>query len=126
MPTLTLDPDLSDDISQIEVFADLNEDGETDNVVTDDDDDEQVLIRHNDGKLEWRPKSNGTFTTLSVNISNDADGDGTIEPMFVADDPVNPKRISVTITAQSPRVDPISKDFVRYTISTDVVLRRSL
>ena len=67
----------------------------------------------------------GAFSVLSANISNDADGDGTIENMFVPD--ANPPtRITIQVTAQSPAVDPVSKDFIRYTVSSDVVLRKEL
>jgi hypothetical protein len=124
LPTVTLDPDTTDDISEIEVFADLDEDG-----VTADDPDEQTLIRHlgASGQIVWRPSSdvNEPFIVLSGDISNDADGDGNIEPMFVPDaDP--PTRITVQITAQSPAPDPTSGQFIRYTVSSDVVLRKAL
>lgn len=126
--TVTLDPDLSDSISEIEVFADLNSDGETDGTLTDDDDNEQVLIRHNGSQVEWRPTADVSdpFLVLAVNISNDADGDGTIEPMFVPDSASNPKRITVQVTAQSPVPDPVRRQFIRYTVSSDVVLRKNL
>jgi Tfp pilus assembly protein PilW len=121
---VTLDPDLSDDESELEIFADLNADGDTTDPY------EQILIRHTGaaGKtIEWRTDSAvGTpFTTLSTNISNDADGDGTVEPMFVPDDATDPHVITVTITAQSPAPDPTSGQYIRYTVSSDVVLRRS-
>jgi len=124
LPTVTLDPDTTDDISEIEVFADIDEDG-----VTADDPDEQTLIRHlgATGQIVWRPSSdvNDPFIVLSGDISNDADGDGNIEPMFVPD-AVPPTRITVQITAQSPAVDPTSREFIRYTVSSDVVLRKAL
>jgi prepilin-type N-terminal cleavage/methylation domain-containing protein len=123
IPTLNLDPDTTDDVSEIEVFADLNEDSDTDDA------DEQILIRHLGSSREvvWRPSNDVTeaFIVLSSNISNDADGDGTIEPMFVPN--ANPPtRITVQITAQSPAPDPTSGDFIRYTVSSDVVLRKEL
>ena len=65
------------------------------------------------------------FEILADNISNDANGDGTIEPMFVLD-AIPPTRITVQITAQSPVVDPNTRDFIRYTVSSDVVLRKEL
>jgi len=118
---LTLDPDLADDVSEIEVFADLNADGDPD------DTDEQILIRHTGtGKtVEWRPDNDVStpFVTLSTNISNDADGDGTIEPMFVPDDTTNPTVITIRITAQSPAPDPTSGQYIRYTVMSDVALR---
>ncbi len=116
--TVTLDPDLTDPISQIEVFADFNpEDGAAD------DPEEQVLIRHIGNRVEWRPDPSSAFVTLATNISNDADGDGTPEPMFVPDSVVNPTRIMVRITAQSPVPDVTTGQFVRYTVSADVYLR---
>jgi type II secretory pathway pseudopilin PulG len=124
MDALTLDPDLADDVSEIEVFADLNADGDSD------DTDEQILIRHTGtGKtVEWRPDNDVStpFVTLSTNISNDADGDGTIEPMFVPDDTTNPTVITIRITAQSPAPDPTSGQFIRYTVMSDVALRREV
>jgi len=118
---VTLDPDLADDVSEIEVFADLNNDGDTDDA------DEDVLIRHTGtgGQVEWRPDSDVStpFVTLSTNISNDSDGDGVIEPMFVPNDVASPTVITVRITAQSPAPDPTSGQFIRYTVESDVVLR---
>jgi len=120
---VVLDPNLLDNISQIEVFADLDEpaDGDTD------DDDEQILIRHINNQIEWRRTSDVTdpFEVLAINISNDQDGNGVPEPMFVPD--ANPPNvITVLITAQSPVVDPVTRDFIRYTVSSDVVLRKTL
>jgi len=124
LSSLALDPDLGDDVSEIEVFADLNADGDPD------DPDEQILIRHTGTghTVVWRPDSDVStpFVTLSTNISNDADGDGTIEPMFVPDDPADPTVITVRITAQSPAPDPTSGQFIRYTVSSDVVLRKEV
>jgi prepilin-type N-terminal cleavage/methylation domain-containing protein len=121
--TVALDPDLSDDVSQIEVFADLSEppDGDVDDI------DESVTIRHVGNRVLWRPTSdiNAPFVVVASNITNDADGDGTIEPMFVPDaDP--PTTITVQVTARSPSPDPTSGQFIRYTVSSDVVLRKSL
>jgi prepilin-type N-terminal cleavage/methylation domain-containing protein len=121
--TVNLDADLTDLVSEIEVFADINEDGDTDDA------DEQILIRHlgPTRQIVWRPTSDNTdpFIILSGDISNDADGDGTIEPMFVPD-ATPPTRITVQITAQSPAPDPTSRQFIRYTVSSDVVLRKAL
>jgi prepilin-type N-terminal cleavage/methylation domain-containing protein len=128
IPTVALDPDLGDDISEIEVFADLNKDGETDGTVTDDDDGEQILIRHFKNQVEWRPSADvgDPFVVLARNISNDADGDGTPEPMFVPDSTVDPERITVQITAQSPKADSRTGQFVRYTVTSQVVLRKEI
>lgn len=116
---VTLDPDLDDAISQIEVRADLNEDKDID------DDFEQLLIRHRDDVVEWRRTVDGSFETLAIHIANDADGDGVVEPMFVPDaDP--PVRITVRITAQSPQPDPTTHEPIRYTVTSDVVLRDAL
>ena len=123
LATVTLDTDTSDSNAEIEIFADLNEDGDTLDA------DEQTLIRHNgtSRQIVWRPTSdvNDTFIVLSGDISNDADGDGNIEPMFVPNT-VPPTRITVQITAQSPAPDPTSGEFIRYTVSSDVVLRKAL
>jgi len=115
---VNLDPDLTDNISEIEVFADFNpEDGLTDGV------DEQVLIRHVGNQVEWRSTPTSPFVVLATNISNDADGDGTPEPMFVPDDTVNPTRITVQITAEAPVADASTGRRVRYTVTSDVLLR---
>ena len=123
LPVVTLDADLSDNVSEIEVFADLTEDTDTD------DQDEQILIRHlgATNQVVWRPTSdpNDAFIVLSGNITNDADGDGVIEPMFVPD-ATPPTRITVQVTARSPAPDPTSRQFIRYTVSSDVVLRKTL
>jgi len=122
MDTVITDQNLKDDISEIEVFADLDEDKKTDSL------DEQMLIRHAGNQVAWRRTNdpNDPFIVLSNNISNDADGDGTPEPMFVPDTTPNPTRITVQVTAQSPLPDPTSGQFIRYTVSSDVVLRKEL
>ena len=122
-PTVNTDADLSDDISEIEVFADLDEDTLTDSQ------DEQILIRHlgSSNQVVWRLTNDVSdpFEIVSANISNDADGNGTPEPMFVPD--ANPPtRVTVTVTARWPAPDPTTRRFIRYTVSSDVVLRKSL
>ena len=122
IPSVVLDTDLGDDISEIEVYADLDSDGTTDGV------DEQVLIRHIGDRIVWRRSNDVSepFVILATNISNDADGDGTIENMFVPSSILDPQRIRVQITARSPVPDPMSGEFIRFTASTDIVLRKSL
>lgn len=120
IPTLALDPDLTDDVSQIEIFADLDGDMVTNS------DDEQILIRHINGQIEWRRRATAAFNVLAPNISNDADGDGTAEPMFIPVPNPDPTRIRVQITARSPAPDPVTGEFIRYTVRSDVVLRKSL
>lgn len=122
LPSVALDPDLSDDVSEIEVYADLNTDGDTDDAK------EQILLRHTGDRVEWRPSSDVTaaFVVMAANISNDADGDGTPEPMFVPDSTTDPTRVTVQVTAESPMPDPLTGDFVRYRVSSDVVLRKRL
>jgi prepilin-type N-terminal cleavage/methylation domain-containing protein len=119
---VTLDPDLTDTISQLEVFADLDGDGATTGQ------EEQILIRHQNGQVEWRPTSdiNDPFIVVAFGITNDADGDGTPEPMFVPDDTTDPTRITVQITARSSSRDPRTNEFVIHTERTEVVLRRAL
>ena len=63
---------------------------------------------------------------LAVNISNDADGDGIIENMFVPDSTTDPQRITVQITARSPVLDPVSREYSRYTVTSDVYIRKDL
>jgi prepilin-type N-terminal cleavage/methylation domain-containing protein len=115
---VTLDP--SGNGNSIQVFADLNEDGDTL------DSDEDVTIRYTMGRLEWKKSAGGAFEILSEDISNDSDGDGLPEPMFVPDDTSRPRRIAVTITARSPVPDPRNGLYIRSTASTDVLLRRNL
>jgi len=122
-PAVNLDPDLTDNISEIEVFADLDEDTATDSEY------EQILIRHlgSTNQVVWRPSNDTSepFIVLSGNITNDADGDGVIEPMFVPN--ANPPTvITVQVTARSPAPDPTSRQYIRYTVSSDVVLRKNL
>jgi hypothetical protein len=122
IPVLALDPDLGDDVSLIEIYADVDKDGTTDGAK------EQILIRHQNGQVEWRSTNDvsAPFTIMAANISNDADGDGNIEPMFVPDSYGDPTRVTVQITAQSPMPDPLTGEAIRYTVSSDVVLRKRL
>ena len=122
IPSVALDTDLGDDISEIEVYADLDSDGTTDGV------DEQVLIRHIGDRIVWRRSNDVSepFVVLATNISNDANGDGTIENMFVPSSSPDPERVTVQITAQSPMPNPMSGEFIRFTASTEVVLRKAL
>ncbi len=102
----------------IEVFADLDEDGATTSIG------EDVTIRLNGTTLEWKKSTAGSFEILSPNITND--GGGVAELMFIPDSVVSPKRITVKVTARSPARDPRSGQYIRATVSTDVVLRGSL
>ena len=104
----------------IEVFADLDEDSATTSSG------EDVTVRLNGTTLEWKKSTGGAFEILSPNITNDADGNGVPELMFTPDSVSNPKRITVNVTARSPVPDPRTGQYVRATISTDVVLRGRL
>ena len=115
-----LDTDLGDDIDEIETFADLDADGDTDGV------DEQVLIRRIEDRIEWRRSASGSFEILAVGISNDGDGDGTREPMFVPDSTTDPTRVVVRITAESPEPDPVTHEAIRCTVSSEIVFRNTL
>ncbi len=117
-----LDPSPTNSTNYIEVFADLNEDGDTNDA------NEDVTIRWATDTIEWRTTSDTTqpYVTLADSISNDADGDGTPETMFVADSMSNPTRITVRITARSPVPDPRTGQYIRYTVSSEVVLRKKL
>lgn len=122
LTTVNLDPDLTDDVSEIEVFADLDEDGATTSP------DEQITIRHSGEQITWRRTGDPSdpFLVLATHITNDANGDGTPEPMFVPDSTTNPTRITVRVTAQSPDPDLGTGEFIRFTVSSDVVLRKRL
>lgn len=115
-----LDTNLTDGIDTIEVFADLDSDGDTDGL------DEQILIRHLADRIEWRRSATGSFEILAAGISNDANGDGTTETMFVPDSTTNPTRIVVQITAESSDLDPLTKTPVQITMASEVALRRRL
>ncbi len=117
-----LDPSPTNTTNYIEVFADLNEDGDTNDAG------EDVTIRWTSDHIEWRTTSDTTqpYVTLADSICNDADGDGTPEEMFVADSMSHPTRITVRLTACSPVADPRTKQLIRYTVSSEVVLRKTL
>ena len=117
---VALDPSPSNTANYIEVFADLNEDGDTS------DTGEHVTIRWNVDRIEWRTDPSQPYVTLADSISNDADGDGTAETMFVADSTSHPTNVMVRITARSPVPDPRSGQYIRYTVSSEVVLRREV
>jgi len=119
---VSLDPTPTNSNNYIEVYADLNEDGDTSDAG------EDVLIRWSVNKIEWRTSSDTTqpFVTLADTISNDSDGDGVAETMFVPDSTTNPTTIMVRITAQSPAPDPRSGQYIRYTVSSEVVLRKKV
>ncbi len=118
--TVRTDPDPGDDVSQLEILADLDEDGLTDSL------DEAILIRHVGDRVEWRRSATAAFTIIATDISNDTDGDGVVEPMFQLDDPVNPEVVTVQVTARSPAPDPRNGEFIRYTLRNEVTLRKEL
>jgi prepilin-type N-terminal cleavage/methylation domain-containing protein len=105
----------------IEIFADLNQDDDTLDA------DEDITIRQHNNGLEWRRTwdTSQPFEIIADDITNDEDGDGTIEPLFTPDSLTNPKRVTVKITARSPVPDPRSGLYLRYTVSADVALRSS-
>ena len=115
-----LDSTPGDGIEEIEVYADLDNDGATTGTG------EQVLIRFIEDRIEWRRSAAGSFEIMAVGISNDADGDGTAEPMFTPDSTTDPTRILVQVTAESPFADPITGSRIRYTLSSDLALRKTL
>ena len=88
----------------------------------------RCMIRHVGNRIVWRRTNDVSdpFIVLATNITNDADGDGTVEEMFVVTPPADPKFITVQITAQSPIPDPVSGEFIRYTVSSDVVIRKAI
>jgi type II secretory pathway pseudopilin PulG len=120
LQVVQLDTDPGDGIDEIETFADLDADGDTDGI------DEQVLIRHIDDRIEWKRSAGGSYEILAVDITNDSDGDGTPEPMFVPDSTSNPTRIAIQITAESAEPDPVSGSPIRFTVASEVVFRKKL
>jgi type II secretory pathway pseudopilin PulG len=119
--TVVLDPNTGDSISQIEAFIDRNGDGVTIGTPL-----EQVLIRHVGDRVEWSTDGSGNFEILASNITNDADGDGTIEAMFTPDSTTAPQRILVKITAEASSPDPETREPIRYSMTSEVVLRKQL
>ena len=123
LQTVVWDSNPGDGISEIEVFADLDGDGATNGT------DEQMLIQHTNGLIQWRRSNDvsASFTILASNITNDADGDGTVEDMFTQiSNPPLADRVLVQITAQSPVPDPMTGKFIRYTMRSEVALRKTL
>lgn len=122
LEVVTLDTDPGDGVSEIEIHADLDEDGTTDGL------DEQVLIRHTAGQVVWRRSHDAgePFAVLASNITNDADGNGLPEAMFIPDSVTRPTRITVRVTAQAPLPDPLTREPTRYTIESEVALRKTL
>jgi len=117
---VALDPSPSNTANYIEAFADLNEDGDTSDAG------EDVTIRWNVDRIEWRTDPSQAYVILADSISNDADGDGTAETMFVADSATHPTRVTVRITARSPVPDPRSGQYIRYTVWSEVILRKEV
>ena len=120
IPVVQLDTDLGDNVSEIETFADLDADGDTDGV------NEQVLIRHIEDRIEWRREVSGSFEILAVHVSNDSDGDGNPEPMFVPDSLTDPTRVVVQITTESADPHPVTGTSMRFTVVSEVVFRKKL
>lgn len=123
IPPLTLGTISGGGTDSIRIYADLNEDGTLNAAAGSDED---VLIRHNGDLIEWRRGATGTFETVAENITNDADGDGTAEPLFIPSPLANPRFITVRVTARSPTPDPRTGDFARFTVTSEVVLRNNL
>jgi prepilin-type N-terminal cleavage/methylation domain-containing protein len=120
IPPLTVGTIANGGTNAVQIFADLNEDGDVN------DQDENVLIRLVSNRIEWRRTAGGSFETLALNINNDPDGDGTADPLFVPTPLANPASITVQVTAQSPVMDPRLADFARFTVANEVTLRNSL
>ena len=120
IPVVQLDTNLGDDISEIETFADLDADGDTDGL------NEQVLIRHIGDRIEWRREASGSFEILAVRVTNDSDGDGNPEPMFIPDSLTDPTRVVVRITTESAEPDPVTRAPMRFTMASEVVFRKKL
>ena len=118
--TVNPDPTPGDGVSQLEILADLDEDGLTAS------EDEAILIRHVVDQVEWRRSPGAAFTIMASQISNDANGDGIIEPMFQLDDPLDPAVVTVQVTARSSAPDPRTGEFIRYTLRNEVALRKEM
>jgi hypothetical protein len=121
VPTVVWD-DVPDEVSEITVFADLDEDGLAASL------DEDVLIRHAGSQVVWRRGPDEPLLVVATNITNDSDGDGVVEDMFVpvSDPSPSAQRVLVQVTAQSPVPDPMTGRFIRYTVRSEVALRKTL
>jgi hypothetical protein len=125
--TITPDTNTSDTIAEITMRTDYHTPGTLgtpDGLASEID--EIVVFRHANNAIIWDRDDDGNFEILAIDISNDADGDGTIEDMFVLDDVTSPTRVTVQITARSPVVDPITRDFTRFTVRSDVIFRKEI
>ena len=73
--SVDLDPTPLDSEQSIRVYTDLNADSDNDDA------DEDITIRRIGTRVEWRKTSDATqpFVVLADNITNDSDGDGTVE-----------------------------------------------
>lgn len=118
-----LDPDPNGTGNYIEIYSDLNGNGDGDT----NDQDEAITVQHTGSQIQWRRVSdpNQPFVVLADGITNDQNGDGVIEPMFTPDSMTNPTRITVRITACSTEPDPRTRQLIRYTVASDVSLRGS-
>lgn len=86
--------------------------------------DEIVVIRHNVDRVEWmRPNVSTAWETLATDISNDANDDGVLEPMFVLSSVSNPHTVRVNVTARSRSREVQSGLFQHYSASSLVTLR---
>lgn len=116
---VALDADITDGDETIDLFFDNNADGDTSDAG------EQIRIRHTGTRVEWRQGPTDPWETIGINITNDADLDGTPERMFTPSPAVDPTRLTVTLTASSGAVDPVSGEVARYTLTSDVTLRNN-
>jgi len=119
---LGLDPDPNGTDNYIQIFGDFNADNDLLDAG------ESITVRHNVNVIEWRTVAdpNVPFVTIANNVTNDEDGNGTTEHMFTPNSIVNPSRVTVKITTRSAEPDPITRNFYRYTLSSDVILRDNL
>ncbi len=120
IPLVTLNSSDPASADHIEVYADIDEDGDTDGAG------EDILIRLSGTQLQWRTSTGGTFAVLADNITNDGSTHGTPEKMFTPDSATAPTKITVKITARSATRDPRSGFFIWYTVSDVVALRKKL
>jgi prepilin-type N-terminal cleavage/methylation domain-containing protein len=121
LPAVALDPTPGGPDNYIQVFADFNGDGITAGA------NEDITIRQHDGVLEWKTAAGAaTYVVLAEDVTNDANQDGVIEPMFTPDSTTTPQRITVQITVRSPAPDPRTGRYQTYTLKSDVTLRGRL
>lgn len=99
------------DTSQLEIKADLNSDGETDETATADDDNEEIIYTENSGKIDR--EEGGTTITLAENIEDFSfkyfkhdSATGSLAEVTSSADQEKIRVIEISIIARTAEPDP--------------------